>query len=178
MDVFELQAPSKTIATMQITRDLRSEKPHNLSTLFSTIPKEILDACQSARANNTKVDLDSIPTIPDPVLDLDIKEELANLRNYKELITEQKKARQKIINLLYKSRCQFGAREIAEMYYSMDDVEERLQKRKAIVLDAMELEGLDVDGTENSADENIEKNTNRKEFSWYSRSEAQKVGLD
>lgn len=176
--MFELQAPSKTIATMQITRDLRSEKPHNLSTLFSTVPKEILDACESSRANNNKVDLDSIPTIPDPVLDLDIKEELANLRNYKELIIEQKKARQKIINLLYKSRCQFGARDIAEMYYSIDDVDEKLQKRKAMVLDAMELEGLDVDGTENNTDENNEKKTSQKDFSWYSRNEAKKVRLD
>ena len=64
------------------------------------------------------------------------------------------------------------------MYYSIDDVDEKLQKRKAMVLDAMELEGLDVDGTENNTDENNEKKTSQKDFSWYSRNEAKKVRLD
>ena len=162
---------------MQITRDLRSEKPHNLSSIFSNIPKEVLDACKSSQTDNTKIDPESIPPIPDAVLDLDIREELANLRNYKELIIEQKKARQKIIQLLYKSRCKFGAKEIAEMFYSMDNAGESLQKRKAMVLDAMELEGLDVETTDNN-NEKTDKDISQKEFSWFSRTEAKKARLE
>lgn len=77
VDINSLQMPFKTIANMQIARDLRSDTAMQLSSLLSSVPKEVMEACQVAiddksAGNDGSVDIEMIPNISDDVLDLDL----------------------------------------------------------------------------------------------------------
>ena len=168
---------------MQIARDLRSDTALQLSTLLSTISKEVEEECSKAlkKASSSSsygedgsgkkepptVDLATIPPIPDDVLDLDLSDSIKNVRIYREIIASQREARQMCINLLIKSRCQFGSRKAAKMFYSLDSKIRALQRRKEKILDAMELEGLDFEGV--GDDDGDSKDENLEDFSWFPR---------
>ena len=49
-----------------------------------------------------------------------------------------------LVEQIVKSRCKFGSTEAAEAFASIDAKEEKLKKRRDVLQDAMELEGLDV----------------------------------
>ncbi len=192
MEVFELKEPCTSIATMQITRDLRNDSSYNLSSLLSKIPSSVMDACQVAKeaASNmndkdndtnvtakfqdakSKIPIDN--TIPDDVLDMDINTALANVKLHREIIQKQKEYRKQCIELLIKSRCEFGSSDAAELFYSLDSIGDTLKKRKALILDAMELEGLDF--VEAVGDGGVDGNQDDKdlgEFSWFSKEQAE-----
>ncbi|GFH44680.1 hypothetical protein CTEN210_01154 [Chaetoceros tenuissimus] len=176
VSIHELSVPCKSIATLQITRDLRNDTSHNLSTVLATIPDSVLDTCRSLSKDVSPEDVPLVEGIPDDVLDLDVKSSLSNVVLHKEIIQKQKQFRQKCIELLIKSRCKFGSTDAAELYYSLDEVEEKLKKRKAMVLDAMELEGLDYDLTGKSSDSRGQDNSDDdqlKDFEWCKRSDVQ-----
>jgi len=174
--VRELNAPCKSIATMQIARDMNNDSSHNLSTVLASVPQAVLDACQEAKEGGGTVELKDLPDIPDDVLDLDLEGALASVRLHKEIIEKQKELRGKCIELLIKSRCKFGSVEAAELFYTFDGVNENLKKRKASILDAMELEGLDfeaMDGRRGSAGQE----ETLQDFSWLTRDNAENKKL-
>ncbi len=175
---------------MQITRDLRNDSSYNLSSLLSKVPSAVMDACKVAKGakeddNNTTTDTTTtalkdakskvpITTIPDDVLDLDIGAALANVKLHREIIQKQKEYRKQCIELLIKSRCEFGSTEAAELFYSLKGIGETLKKRKALILDAMELEGLDFEALGDEDDEN-QDDKDLGEFSWLSKEQAENV---
>lgn len=174
VEVQALAMPCKSITTMQITRDLRNDATNNLSTLLSSVPAGVFDICKSASAaSEGEVDLEQLPAIPDDVLELDLTGALAKVQQHREIIEMQKKQREKCIELLIKSRCKFGSVEAASLFYDLDELKETLKKRKASILDAMELEGLDFDAIGDGDDEDQDDNIG--DFSWLSRDSAKKL---
>lgn len=174
--VRELNAPCKSIATMQIARDMHNDSSHNLSTVLASVPQAVLDACQEAKEGGGTVELKDLPDIPDDVLDLDLEGALASVRLHKEIVEKQKELRSKCIELLIKSRCKFGSAEAAELFYTFDGVDEELKKRKALILDAMELEGLDFEAMDGSRGGAGEEET-LQDFPWLTRDDAQNKKL-
>jgi hypothetical protein len=154
----------RVIASIQITRDLGSDAAMNLSSALSGIPQEVEEACNSILTNqrkngdaNEKVPVEMLSKISDEVLDVDIKYARQSLQNYREAIRQQRMARLQCLNLLLQSRCSFGSMEAARAFYGGDDaagdvnmiaILEKLKKRKEILVDAMALEGLDVEDDE------------------------------
>jgi hypothetical protein len=154
--------PCKAVATLQITRDLRSESAIRLKSILSTIPKDIRDDMETyyqelqetgelPQIDHSMVEAYSVG-ISDEVLDLNVEEALENVRTFREITQKLKTAREKLIHLLIKSRCNFGSEEAAEAFYGLDEVCEKLQKRKEMLVDAMDLEGLDPPPTEEPDD--------------------------
>lgn len=83
-----------------------------------------------------------------------------------------------MVDLLVQSRCQFGSRDTAEIYYGLRETIDRLQSCKSKVLDAMELEGLDREGIDGNGDPhggNKESGQEDalKDFEWFTREQAE-----
>lgn len=194
VEINQLQTPCKSIATVQITRDLHSDTAHSVSSLLSTVPDTVLEACRDALESSPKgkdndnkrgvvsIDLKSLPTIPDPVLDLNLKQILSNVRSHRDIIQKQWVARKTLVDLLVQSRCQFGSRDTAEIYYGLRETIDRLQSCKSKVLDAMELEGLDREGIDGNGDPHGDSKEGGgdkegkdvlKDFEWFTREQAE-----
>ncbi|KAL7539162.1 hypothetical protein ACHAXR_009724 [Thalassiosira sp. AJA248-18] len=130
---------------------------------------------------------DSLSKLPDEVLDLDIKYARKSLQSYREAIRQQRKARLQCLQLLLASRCSFGSMDAARSFcgsggsggtadnsdndggssaMDMDTVLEKLKKRKEILVDAMALEGLDVEEDEDEKKTMKEEET-LKPLSWF-----------
>lgn len=179
VEVSELIDPCKSIGTMQITRDLRNEFSHSLSSAISLVPKELFDAIEKTLESNgvtdESINLDSF-TIPDEILDYDISDAIANIRMHRQIIEQQKECRQKVIELLVKSRCEFGSKDDAELFYTLDDISKSLNDRLGQVKDAMELEGIidfeGMDEADNNGTDESEGSIPRV-FSWMTKEEAQ-----
>jgi hypothetical protein len=139
-----------------------------ISAALANLPTDILDICKDMDAGNLQ-ELDATAVndlsirIPSNLLDLNIEEEMASLRTFQDIVQRQRKAREKLIYLLLKSRCQFGSDVAARDFYLMEGIEEKLKKRKQLLGDALDLEGFDVseidkDSKEkNSANEALEE---------------------
>ena len=174
----------KVIASIQITRDLGSDVAMNLSSALSSIPLEVEKACnviltqqQNGRDETTPitdlVPVENLSNLPDEVLDLDIKYARQSLQTYREAIRQQRMARLQCLHLLLQSRCSFGSVEAARAFcggnvgcVSMNAVLERLKKRKEMLVDAMALEGLDVE--EDEEEKKLEKEEEElKPLSWF-----------
>jgi len=156
----------KVIASIQITRDLGSDAAMNLSSALSSIPQKVEEACDTILAQQQNgqdertpitelLSTDALSNLPDEVLDLDLKYARKSLQAYKEAIRQQRKARLQCLDLLLQSRCSFGSLDAARAFcgggddkVGMDTVLEKLKKRKEILIDAMALEGLDVEEDE------------------------------
>jgi len=176
VEIQQFQAPCKSIATMQITRDLHSDTAHNVSSILSTVPTEVAEACK----NKDGVDKADLSSIPDAVLDLNFKQILLNIRSHREIIKKQQEERKKLIDLLIQSRCKFGSEDAAQMYYGLRETIEKLRCRKLKVLDAMELEGLDferIDGDDEKESSDKGEDNGLRDFEWLTREEAE-VGRD
>jgi hypothetical protein len=152
----EFLEPCRAIATLQIARDLRSDGAVQLSSLLSGLPTDVRKACAASAEHDGDNDESfeiseeqarefSIQVHGDGIVDLDLEEELRNVRTFREIVQRQGEARQKLYTLLTKSNCNFGADEAAAAMYQADKARRvELRKRKRILADAMELEGLDV----------------------------------
>mmetsp|Transcript_12569 Transcript_12569/g.27899 ORF Transcript_12569/g.27899 Transcript_12569/m.27899 type:complete len:512 (-) Transcript_12569:176-1711(-) len=175
----------RSLATMQISRDVRSDTAVRISTALSTLSPDVEKACHKALADadgdmsKAKVDLESIPTISDDVLDLNIDDAIKNVKQYKEIIVKQREARKALIDMLIKSRCKFGSMEAAEAFYAIGEKEEKLKKRRLLLQDAMALEGLDVlEDDEENEDDDTETDLNGADegelapLTWYEKEKA------
>lgn len=177
VEVNELLEPCKAIGTMQITRDLRNDFSHSLSSALSLVPKDVYIACEKAIENGDNsgetIDLTGL-VVPDDILDYNINDAISNIRMHREIIQKQKECRQTVIELLLKSRCEFGSKDDAELFYTLDEISSTLQQRLGQVKDAMELEGLDFEGLDDSNSKNNEsEDTVPSGFSWLTKEEAQ-----
>lgn len=173
----------KNIATIQITRDLGSDAAMNLSSALSNIPSEVEEACNTILEQKRRgedetsiADLlpaDALSNLPDELLDLDLKYARQSLQTYKEAVRQQRKARLQCLRLLLQSRCSFGSAEAARAFcggdgggVDMDGVLGRLKRRKEALVDAMALEGLDVE--EDEEEKRMEKDEEAlKPLSWF-----------
>jgi len=173
----------KVIASIQITRDLGSDAAMNLSSALSNIPSELEEACNTILTQQQKgqdetpitdlLSADSLSNLPDEMLDLDLKYARQSLQTYKEAIRQQRKARLQCLHLLLQSRCSFGSMDAARAFcggdgsdVSMDTILDKLKKRKEILVDAMALEGLDVE--EDEEEKKMEKEEEAlKPLSWF-----------
>jgi hypothetical protein len=143
---------------------------------MANLPEDIIDTCKDLKSGQLK-ELDTAMTnefsirIPSVLIDMDINEESSNLNMFQDIVQRQQKAREKLIYLLLKSRCQFGSTEAARDFYEMDNVAENLKKRKEKLSDALELEGLDT-SVINDSSETANKNSQQQEqelapLAWY-----------
>ncbi|KAL7552760.1 hypothetical protein ACHAWF_015998 [Thalassiosira exigua] len=178
----------KVIASIQIARDLGSDAAVGLSSALAGVPPEVEEACgkilaarkekEDGKDGATVPDItelvseDALSSLPEDVLDLDLKRARQSLRSYRETIKRQRQARLQCLQLLLASRCSFGSMEAARAFcgggggddaggdvaaVDMDTVLEKLRKRKEVLVDAMALEGLDVEEDEE------EKRTEKEE---------------
>jgi len=158
----------------------------NISSALSNIPSEVEEACNTILQQQKKdsgndssttsitelLSSDTLSALPDELLDMDLKYAKTQLQTYKEAIRQQRKARLQCLHLLLQSRCSFGSMDAARSFcggdgseVSMDDVLEKLKKRKEVLVDALALEGLDVD---EDAEEKMEKMEQElKPLAWF-----------
>lgn len=181
----------KVIASIQITRDLGSDFAMTLSSSLSSIPPDVDKACSTIlmqRKNGQDetpvtelLPSDSLSTLPDDLLNLDLKYARQSLQTYKETIRQQRKARLQCLELLLQSRCSFGSMDAARSFcggddsdVNMDNILDKLKKRKEILVDAMALEGLDVE--EDEEEKKMEKDEELlKPLDWFTEAEKNKV---
>ncbi|KAI2513917.1 hypothetical protein MHU86_301 [Fragilaria crotonensis] len=172
----EFLDPCKAVATLQITRDLRSESSVHLRSLLTAIPKDIrkdMEAYKKQRDESGEMpELDEAKVeyysrgLHSEILDLSVEEALDNVRSFREIVTKLKAAREKLFHLLIKSRCEFGSRQAAQAFLDIEELTEKLRKRKELILDAMDLEGVEP------PDEKPEEPMKELEgFSWYNPDE-------
>ena len=152
VDTKTLLDPTHTIASLQIARDLRSDGAVQLSSLLAGLPDDIKKACQDKEELTPDTIRKFLLQTPDTLLDMDLEEQLQSIRMYRDIIKRQRNSRKQLIRTLIQSRCNFGAQYVASAFENADRAGEELQKRKQILMDAMELEGLDVAQDEKDLD--------------------------
>ena len=141
--------PCKAISSLQIARDIRTSTAVEISTALEKLPDDVQTACKDLDSGKLK-ELDASTTndfsirIPSNLIDLDIDEEASNLNMFQDIVQRQQKAREKLIYLLLRSRCKFGATEAAKDFHEIDGLAQKLKSRKELLSDALELEGLDT----------------------------------
>lgn len=148
VDPKEFMEPCRSIATLQIARDLRSDGAIQLSSLLQSLPESVRAFVAASAEEGGTVELSDETTrefcalVSNQLLDFDLTEQLQNVVTFHDLVGRQRTARQQLRRLLIASRCQFSADEAAAAYYSVDDT--ALKHRAQILADAMDLEGLEV----------------------------------
>lgn len=139
---------------------------------------------------------ESLSKLSDEVLDLDLKYARQSLQSYREAIRAQRKARLQCLHLLLASRCSFGSMDAARAFcgngggssggssgedkkdeedndnhqahssIDMDAVLEKLKRRKETLVDALALEGLDVEEDEEEK-KMLKEEESLKPLSWF-----------
>ena len=143
--------PCKAIATLQIARDLRSDSAVQLSSLLKNLPEDIQATYKSG---NTELDEATIRDLslrmPSKLLDLDLEEQCQTVKQYQAIAEKQQAAREHLIHLLVKSRCQFGSQDAAKEFLELAEIFQKLKERQSELTDALELEGMDneIDNTD------------------------------
>ena len=165
VEVRRLADPSKILASLQINRDICNEGTLQLSTLFSAIPEDITQLKVDDLDEKTAQDVSR--RVGDAVLDLDLEQKLKDIRDFRNIVESQQAARNKLVKLLIQSRCKFGAHETAALFEKADACVPELLKRKQQLVDALELEGIDVE-KEDPKDTKMEE---YPEMSWYKQGE-------
>jgi hypothetical protein len=167
VDAKELLEPCKALVTFQIARDLRADTAAQLTSILSLIPDDVKSSYRET--NGDDITEDQVQTLSvqltDNVLDIDLDEALQNVETFRELVQKQHAARQRLVNLLIKSRCQFGSNEAAEAFFGLEEIKEKLSRRKELLSDAMDLEGLDVEEGDKAGDTDIVKQL--APLTWY-----------
>jgi len=178
---------SKVIASLQIARDLGSDAAMNLSAALGSVPAEVEQACSTIHTQQQEggdkgtsssieelLSTEQLSNLPDEILDIDLDYARKSLQTYREAILQQRKARLQCLQLLLQSRCSFGSLDAARAFgcddgsdEGMNIILEQLKKVKEKLIDAMALEGLDVE--EDDADEKKmkEEEEQLKPLSWF-----------
>mmetsp|Transcript_23284 Transcript_23284/g.36429 ORF Transcript_23284/g.36429 Transcript_23284/m.36429 type:complete len:307 (-) Transcript_23284:150-1070(-) len=173
---------SKVIASLQIARDLGSDAAMNLSSALGSVPAEVEQACSTIHAQQQEggdegmtsieelLSTEQLSNLPDEILDIDLDYARTSLQNYREAILQQRKARLQCLQLLLQSRCSFGSLDAARAFgcadgsdEGMDIILEQLKKVKDKLIDAMALEGLDVEEDDTMKEEEEQL----KPLSWF-----------
>eukprot|EP00581_Thalassiosira_minuscula_P011141 CAMPEP_0183719210 /NCGR_PEP_ID=MMETSP0737-20130205/12257_1 /TAXON_ID=385413 /ORGANISM="Thalassiosira miniscula, Strain CCMP1093" /LENGTH=570 /DNA_ID=CAMNT_0025948921 /DNA_START=39 /DNA_END=1751 /DNA_ORIENTATION=+ len=178
----EVEEACNTILTKQQSND-------NETTTTTTAAPAITDL----------LPVESLSNLPDDVLNLDLKYARHSIQTYREAVRRQRKARLQCLHLLLRSRCSFGSMEAARAFcgasgkrkkdgsdaddnggdgddamgennINMDEILDKLKKRKEILVDAMALEGLDVE--EDEEEKKMEKEEEAlKPLDWFLKEE-------
>jgi hypothetical protein len=100
---------------------------------------------------------------------MDWMEQIQTIQTFQDIIRRQQQARQKLIYLLIKSRCQFGSYEAAHLFNELQNTQTALQKKKQLLVDALELEGMDAVVMEDKAQDKLLEETlsDLSPLSWY-----------
>jgi hypothetical protein len=169
VDAKEFLEPCKALATLQIARDLRADAAAQLTSILASVPEDVKKSYRGLKGDEIteeQVEILSVQ-LTDNLLDVDLDEALQNVETFRELVQKQHAARKHLVNLLLKSRCQFGSNEAAKAFFGLDEILNKLQRRKDLLSDAMDLEGLDfVEGDktgENEASKILDP------ISWYDK---------
>jgi len=187
----EFLDPCKAVATLQIARDIRHDTPVLLHGLLSNLPKDIQDyvsALSQQQQQSVNSDQSTLPVvppveeleestiqdysrrIPTELLEMDWAEQIQTIQTFQDIIRRQRQARQKLIYLLIKSRCQLGSREAAQLFYQLDMTTMKgLKMKKQLLIDALELEGMDSVVLEDKAQEKLldEALSDLSPLTWY-----------
>jgi hypothetical protein len=119
-----------------------------LSSMLQSLPESVRVFIADAAENDGQYTMtdekarEFCAIVNDQLLDVDMQDQLQNTITFLDLVRRQRIARQKILELLIASRCQFGANEAAAAFLAVDDTV--LKERAQILADAMDLEGLEV----------------------------------
>jgi len=161
VEMKELHEPCKSVATLQIARDLRNDSAQQISSLLAELPASVRKFMETGDKDQ-ELDISdddardlSIQT-NETAIDLNISDELSNIRMFRDIVEKQKSARQLLIFLLIKSRCQFGSEKAALAFTTAQRAMGELTKRKQILQDAMELEGATMDDLEDDGGDNAD----------------------
>ncbi|KAL7497450.1 hypothetical protein ACHAWT_007421 [Skeletonema menzelii] len=173
---------SKVIASLQIARDLGSDAAMNLSSALGSVPAEVEQACSTIHAQQQEggdegtisieelLSTEQLSNLPDEILDIDLDYARKSLQTYREAILQQRKARLQCLQLLLQSRCSFGSLDAARAFgcdggsdKGMNIILEQLKKVKDKLIDAMALEGLDVEEDDTMKEEEEQL----KPLSWF-----------
>lgn len=172
MSTEQILIPYRSIATSQIARELRHDAIERISTIVNNVRIPMEDYPKQVQ----QVDAQQFT---DEFLDLPLREALQTIEHYRNAIQHQYTARRHCVELLLKSRCQFGSKEAAEEFYSLQDKIKLLQQHISLLQDAMELEGLDFENVKKEEDEAMDSDDNLtmdqrlqslESLSWYTRS--------
>jgi hypothetical protein len=169
VDPNDLLEPTRSIASLQIARDLRNDGAVQLSSLLAGLPENIKQSCTDQEQLSDDKARDYAMRTPDVLLDMDLEEQVQSVRMYRDIVKRQRLARKQLLRLLIQSRCQFGAEKAAEEFTKADRAQGELLKRKHILTDAMELEGLDVAETQTQAS----TETEYAPLAWYKKAKTE-----
>lgn len=159
--------PCKAVATLQIARDVRNDTPVQIHGLLQRLPKDILEAAEKG------VDVETLDTatirdysirIPQALLETDLPEAIQTIETFQDIIRKQQAARKTILNLLIKSRCQMGSEDAARLFFQLEETSKALQKKRQLLGDALELEGMDSELDKSNLQEPLEELSS---LSWY-----------
>ena len=132
----EFLDPCKAVATLQIARDVRNDTPVQLNSMLSGLPEDIAATAQKIQNGEMKVEDLTKATIQDfsmrmpaKLLELDLDEQYQTIKTFQDIIRQQQAAREQLIFLLLKSRCQFGSREAAKQFSDLQETSSILKKR-------------------------------------------------
>ena len=173
VDPKTLLEPTRTIASLQIARDLRNDGAVQLASLLSNLPDNIKQSCTDKEELTADKARDYAMRIPDVLIDMDLEEQLQSIRMYRDIVKRQGAARQKLIRALIQSRCQFGASEAADAFETAHRARGQLLKRKQVLMDAMELEGLDV--TEEEKNFHAQDTTEFAPLEWHKKARTEEA---
>lgn len=148
----EFLDPCKAVATLQIARDVRNDAPVELNSMISGLPDDVAETAQKLQIGEMKVEdlnkatvQDFSRRMPAKLLELDLDEQYQTIKTFQDIIRQQQAAREQLIYLLLKSRCQFGSQEAAKQFLDLQETSRILKKRKQLLTDALQLEGMDAE---------------------------------
>lgn len=150
-----------------------------LASLLKALPEDIKELCEDAEKETKESGQPyELPAdkaremslrVSEKLLDMNLDEQLQNARTFLEIVGNQREARQRLIYLLIRSRCRFGANEAAEAFTNLDQISKELKDRKNTLLDAMALEGLDFEETKEEKDKAKRNEKELPPLTWYKK---------
>ncbi len=150
MDAEQILIPYRSIATSQIARELRHDAIERISTIVNSVNVPMK---HDPEQQQQQQQIEHEQQYTDEFLDLPLREALQTIEHYRNAIQHQYAARRQCVELLLKSRCQFGSTEAAEEFFSLQNKIKLLQQHILLLQDAMELEGLDFETVKKEEDE-------------------------
>ena len=172
----EFLEPCKAIAQLQIVRDLRSDSAVQISSFLSKLPKDIIESCEKPIEDLDEATIrDFSIRIPSQLLDLDLEEQIQNLKTFRDVVIRQQAARKQLIQLLLKSRCKFGSEEAAEKFVDLKETSQKLKRKQQLLSDALELEGLDTEIETKDFESELK---DLPELKWYTQEKEGAEGSD
>ena len=173
----EMLPQCKSIATMQITYELRRDAFARLSNTISLLQEPDL-----LKISQNEFDLEqNIDILPDAVVDLDIDESKKTISLYRDTVQQMMLMKKKLLDVLISvrsedksqnKRCKLGADEAAKDFLKITEKLKFLKEKKREVEDALELEGFEFNDTNGTNDNQSESEDDFALLSWFESDES------